>query len=352
MLSRLVAIGVLTAALGIASQAQAQTAACARLVAQLDAVERAATAGPARLAQYENAIERQRGEINRTVDYAAAIGCDGDPSVQQCASLLANIERMENNLLKLQEEASRIAANASATGSAERARIIALLQQQQCAGFEAPAGGGQRAASIFDGLFGDEAVDPAITDPNAAVPLDGAVPDDPFATAVRTICVRKCDGYYFPISFASTPATFPAQEQACRALCPAGEVELFAYSPMTQTPEEAVSVVTGLVLRDMPNAFRYRQSYDPNCMCKKPGESWAQALAPAEAMLSGEAGDVIVTEEQSRAMAQPKPADKGDKPAAKREKQAKPKADVAEPLPLDEIFDSLQLDGATTVQPQ
>jgi hypothetical protein len=72
-------------------------------VAQLDAVERAGGANPARLAQYQNAIDRQRVEMNRTIEYSASIGCDFEPANAQCQSLQTNIERMQANLDKLEE---------------------------------------------------------------------------------------------------------------------------------------------------------------------------------------------------------------------------------------------------------
>src|SRR5690606_21240858 len=37
----------------------------------------------------------------------------------------------------------------------------------------------------------------------------------------RTLCVRTCDGYYFPISFSTTTERFADDERACRAMCPA-----------------------------------------------------------------------------------------------------------------------------------
>ena len=40
---------------------------------------------------------------------------------------------------------------------------------------------------------------------------------------IRTVCVRTCDGAYFPISFATVPARFPDDERTCKALCPAAE---------------------------------------------------------------------------------------------------------------------------------
>jgi hypothetical protein len=61
----------------------------------------------------------------------------------------------------------------------------------------------------------------------------------------------------------------------------------------------------------LPNAFKYRQSFDAACSCKKAGQSWADALGKDEAV---EAGDIVVTEDRAKQLSQPPaPAQKGQK---------------------------------------
>ena len=55
----------------------------------------------------------------------------------------------------------------------------------------------------------------------------------------------------------------------------------------------------------MPNAGKFEQSYDPGCSCRRKGESWAEALADAEARYGHEKHDIIVTPEKSAEMARP-----------------------------------------------
>ena len=55
----------------------------------------------------------------------------------------------------------------------------------------------------------------------------------------------------------------------------------------------------------MPNAGKFEQSYDPGCSCRRKGESWAEALADAEARYGHEKYDIIVTPEKSAEMARP-----------------------------------------------
>ena len=85
----------------------------------------------------------------------------------------------------------------------------------------------------------------------------------PQSGTYRTVCVRSCDGFYFPISFATVPARFPDDERTCKALCPASDANLFAY----RNPGEDISSATsinGQPYSSMPNAFRYRQEFNPS----------------------------------------------------------------------------------------
>ena len=51
----------------------------------------------------------------------------------------------------------------------------------------------------------------------------------------RTVCVRLCDGYYFPVSFSTLPSHFEQDADACQSKC-AAPVELYYY----QNPGAAV----------------------------------------------------------------------------------------------------------------
>ena len=83
---------------------------------------------------------------------------------------------------------------------------------------------------------------------------------------------------------------------------------------------------TGQRYMDSPNALKYRTDLDPNCTCRRKGQSWSEALAGAEARLGPEnKGDIIVTRRnRTRFRARvPKPEAKTD-PKAKTPKGAKP----------------------------
>jgi hypothetical protein len=118
--------------------------------------------------------------------------------------------------------------------------------------------------------------------------------------------VRTCDGFYFPISYATSPARFVQDEKTCQRMCPAAEVQLFSYRTTGEDVTQATSS-NGQTYSSLPNALKYRQSFDAACSCKRAGQSWADALGKDEAV---EAGDIVVTEDRAKQMALP-PAQKG-----------------------------------------
>jgi hypothetical protein len=119
----------------------------------------------------------------------------------------------------------------------------------------------------------------------------------PFAT-YRTVCVRLCDGYYFPISFSTLPNHFDRDADACQSKC-AAPVELFYHQNPGGAMEQAVSYKTKQAYTQLRTAFRYRQQFVQGCSCKQaeyvpqPGERRAEgpaaSPAPAQTAATGTA---------------------------------------------------------------
>ncbi|HTF02264.1 MAG TPA: DUF2865 domain-containing protein, partial [Bradyrhizobium sp.] len=65
---------------------------------------------------------------------------------------------------------------------------------------------------------------------------------------------------------------------------------------------QAVSI-NGQPYSSSPNAFRYRQEFNPSCACKAAGQTWSEALKTIDDKASAEQqGDIIVTEESAKKM--------------------------------------------------
>ena len=117
------------------------------------------------------------------------------------------------------------------------------------------------------------------------------------------MCVRTCDGFYFPVSYATTPARFGDDEQACKNLCPAAEATLFTHRS-NEDMTRAVSI-NGQPYSALPNAFKYRQAFNPSCACKPQGQTWADAMKSVDDRGAVEQGDIIVTDERAKQLSQP-----------------------------------------------
>lgn len=89
----------------------------------------------------------------------------------------------------------------------------------------------------------------------------------PFAT-YRTLCVRLCDGYYFPISFSTLPAHFQRDADLCQSKC-AAPVELYYHQNPGGAVDQMVSLKGQEPYTKLKFAFRYRKEYVQGCSCKQ-----------------------------------------------------------------------------------
>ena len=150
------------------------------------------------------------------------------------------------------------------------------------------------------------------------------------------VCVRTCDGSFFPLPYSSS--SHATREEACQALCPNADVSLYTM-PFGGTIDLGVSS-TGSPYAELPNAFKFQQSYESSCSCRRPGQSWAEALAAAEARFGHRAHDIVVTEAASALMSRPKPDSKA-KPTAVS-------AANSNPAQTDAVDPGLDVNGVDT----
>ena len=82
----------------------------------------------------------------------------------------------------------------------------------------------------------------------------------------RTLCVRLCDGFYFPIGDGVRRERLYTDSHTCSARCDGG-ARLFYYPTSGGSPETMVDL-SGRRYADLPNAFRYRKALVNACACK------------------------------------------------------------------------------------
>jgi hypothetical protein len=285
---------------------QPDSPACLRLEAALAQLDSASHTNPAQARQYEDAIQRQRFELDQTIVQARRLGCDtgggffifGQPRPPQCDRLNDQIGRMRNNLDRMIAELSNLRGGGTDLNrDLQRRQLINQLAQNNCGPqYRQASPQPQRPRGLLEALFGSGLREEST--------IESGPLDMPMGSTFRTLCVRTCDGFYFPISFATVPARFGDDEQTCRRLCPAAETMLFSHRNPGEEIDQAISV-HGMSYSDLPNAFKYRQSYDASCSCRASGQSWADALG-VERDQTLQRGDIIVTEQRAKQMSQPR----------------------------------------------
>ncbi|TGQ47943.1 MULTISPECIES: DUF2865 domain-containing protein [unclassified Mesorhizobium] len=281
-------LGALAVSAIAVTQPQAASRVCRQLEADLAAASNGGGGKPALLRKYDDAIVRQRQQLSKARSRSGSAGCGFSlfsRNVNECAALNATIERMNTNLDALQGKREQLAGGGSRR---DRGRILAALDANGCreddvAPRRAPAQEAARGngdGNLFDQLFGggsrqlgtlDEPDDPGeernirrvINQPDG-MDLPGL--GDEF----RTVCVRTCDGYFFPMSNAATLGDFERDQKNCESSCPATEMQVFYTRGMDDDSASMTSSVTGRPYGELPTAYLYKRfdmSRPPACGC-------------------------------------------------------------------------------------
>ena len=276
---------------------------CPRLEAQLATIDRGGGGDPAKdeqIRRYQDAAAKQQSELDRVTSQAKRMGCDSSGFFSlfsgqsaQCGPVNNQIQQMRANLEQITTSLERLRGGfGGAERDSQRRSVLAALAQNNCGPQYANAARGP--GSFLESLFGNNN--------NNSNPMTPGGDLGPQSGTYRTVCVRTCDGFYFPISFATVPARFPDDERTCKNLCPAAEASLFSYRNPGEDMNQAVSI-NGQPYSSSPNAFRYRQEFNPSCACKAAGQTWSDALKTIDDKASAEQqGDIIVTEESAKKM--------------------------------------------------
>jgi len=92
-------------------------------------------------------------------------------------------------------------------------------------------------------------------------------------------------------------------KKTCQRMCPAAETALYSHRNPGEDMAQAVSN-SGRNYSELPTAFAYRKQFNPACMCKPPGMTWAETLKGFEDQ-TVERGDIVVNEERARQLSLP-----------------------------------------------
>jgi hypothetical protein len=298
---------------------------CVQLESQLALIDRG-LADPARaglIKHGEDTIAKQQAELDRTLARSRRLGCEGigfftlfTGRAPQCQPLTTQIQEMRDNLDRMMSDLERLKSGNGYDRAEQRRALVSQLAQNNCGPQYRAAAAAAGPAGFLDSLFGGTVINPG---------GDGAP-----AGTYRTLCVRTCDGYYFPISYSTVPTRFADDQRACQRECPAAEVMLYTYRNPGEDIPQAVSL-TGQPYTALPTAFLYRKQFNPACSCRRPGQSWADALKNADDATTLQRGDIVVNEQTAKTLSQaPQPKGKPLPKAAAASNNA-----AARPAPAD-----------------
>jgi hypothetical protein len=300
---RLALVPLLLAAAAGAAFAQAGSPACQQLEAQLTSLDRG-NDDPGRaevVRRAEDATARQQAEVDRLVAQSRRNGCENSGFFSlfssppaSCGPLNGQIRQARDNLERMQNQLEQLHGG-NTQRAAQRRGLLLQLSNNGC-GPQYRSAALQQQGGFLEQLFGGR--------PSYG---PGVAPGLEQTGNYRTICVRTCDGYYFPVSFSAPSSRFADDERTCQRMCPAAQVALYTYHNPGEEVAQAVSL-DGRPYTDLPTAFRYRQEFNPACSCRKSGQSWADAMKVGGSDYTVEQGDIVVTDDRAKKLSQPRDA--------------------------------------------
>ncbi len=100
-----------------------------------------------------------------------------------------------------------------------------------------------------------------------------------------TMCVRSCDGFYFPLHQNERPLNFQRDARACASAC-GPEARLFYFPSFAGNPGTMIDLA-GHKYADEPHAFEFKRALVQGCACKP--APWSREAAARHQKYSVEA---------------------------------------------------------------
>jgi len=208
--------------------------------------------------------------------------------------------------------------------SARRAQLISALDRYGCNSPQQAAPGrsgviyaAPEQPGLMDRLFGNTSVDGRVEPGPDARPQEEAEAPKERLGGRTAVCVRTCDGYFFPVNFEGIGAR-DEYSQVCQSLCPAADTQVY-FMPLGGDIERAAAR-DGTPYTSLPAAKKFQTSRDPACVCKPPQQTWYNATKGFEDLVEARKGDIVVSKEQALAMSRPKGLQAPNDPKAKGKK--------------------------------
>lgn len=316
-----------------------QSPVCRQLESQLASDYWRGQDGASSIPDLNQRIDKQDALFNKLQNDADQMDCYENMFIfgrslkrtKKCLDIDAKIRDAKRDLMNLRDE--RAAIRDSRTDGNNRNRLIEELAHNNCGDqyrYEA-----QRNSS--GNWFGGGGIGDFLGVPSRPKPRPADAQSDQIQpyTTYRTMCVRLCDGFYYPVSFSTLPSNFPQDANACRTGC-AAPAELYVYRNPGGEVEQMISP-DGKPYDGLTNAWRFRKEFIKGCSCKPAEYSEADiaafesksVAAPAPAAATGNGSGNATTATPPAPGAAPASAETGKSSALPADKAATPGANDA-----------------------
>lgn len=267
----------------------AEAASCARLKSELRQLESGSGSRSAASRKWSTAQHQQQKALTAAERDAGYFGCASSASAK-CTGLNNKIKRMRANLRAIERQ---LAKAGGGSGSAKRLRQVRnAIARQNCNGSSAPRTADTRKRqddskpkSLLARLFNPQTrAEPASARSGdreiAAVRKQTRSGTSrhrlPSGGMFRTLCVRTCDGYFFPVSYSTGKGQFANDEARCSEICPAAKTELYVYRNPGGDKADMMSLA-GELYSEQPFADRYKTEFVEGCSCRLTRQSGRQS---------------------------------------------------------------------------
>jgi hypothetical protein len=208
--------------------------------------------------QLERAYQTARIQLDRSDCWDMFLFSKTLRRTQRCIQLNAEAEGARQRLADLEAQRRQILGRGDRSYQDD---IIRELARNGCGQqYQQEARRRYASRNPFASIFGGEESDAPRGGGNQFGQL-------PFAT-YRTLCVRLCDGYYFPVSFSTLPNHFQRDAEMCQSQC-AAPAELYYHQNPGGAVDQMVSASAQQPYTSLKTAWRYRKEYVQGCSCKE-----------------------------------------------------------------------------------
>ena len=208
------------------------------------------------LRQAETQLNAAQNSLDRSNCYDYFLFSKTLKRTRKCVDLARETDRLKRQVGDLETQRGQLVAS---SGRSYQDEIVRELARNNCGATYSQQAARRNNSNPFSSLWEED-------NSGYGGGLGGSYSSLPYAT-YRTMCVRLCDGYYFPVSFSTLPNHFEQDAQVCQSKC-AAPAELFYYQNPGGAIEQMVGAQSNTPYTSMKTAFLYRKQVIDGCSCK------------------------------------------------------------------------------------